>query len=405
MAARSARGFGAGALSIVLALDLAGTGYSALAIGIALGLALAFASVWALAAPRLERRWGRRSVLGVGAAALAAGGFLLWTELEQPVAVIAALALGGIVAGSSDVSPLGALEQAALADRASTTRQTETFAAYNLVGYVGGAFGALVAGPLTSLSTAAIGGGIAPAHDTAILFYGLLGGALIPTYLGLSREVGRHVERAAPVALSPESKRRVYALASLFSVDAFGGGLIINSLVVYYLAARFAPPVELLGALFFLGNVTAALSLALAIPIARRVGLIRTMVFTHLPSSVLLIAFAFAPGFLIAAAVWVARSTLSQMDVPTRQAFTQAVVPPRERATAAGMTTAARSASALGGPVTGALLGAGGPWVAGPFVLAGTIKIAYDLAIYTRFRDVGAASDAASETSAPPRGG
>ena len=386
IATRTARGFGSGALSIVLALDLAASGYSALVIGALLGLALGFASVWTLAVPRFERAWGRHRVFAIGGIAFAAGGLLLWLGLSSPLAVLASLALGGIVAGSSDVSPLGALEQAALADVTAPASRTRTFASYNLAGYLGSAFGALLAGPLSGFS---FGGALASTnglHDTAVLLYGLLGFALVPAYLRLSTEIDRHVVRAGPTGLSRESRSPVYTLAGLFTVDAFGGGLILNSLVVYYLATRFAPSVDVLGVVFFLANVAAALSLVLSVPIAQRIGLVRTMVFTHLPSSVLLIAFAFSPTFLVAAVLWVLRSTLSQMDVPTRQAFTQAIVPPAERAAAASVTTAARSGNALGGPVTGAFLGAGGPWVAGPFILAGSVKIAYDLALYTRFR-------------------
>lgn len=394
MVTRSLRGLGAGALSIVLALDLQAAHYAPLLVGLALGLALGFGSAWSLVAPRLERRWGRRRTLLVGAVSLAAGGLLLWFDLANPAVLLAALALGGIVAGLSDVSPLGALEQAALADVTDTGTRTRDFALYNLLGYLGGAFGALVAGPLYAASA---GAGSTTPHDLTMLLYMFVGLAVVPAYLGLSREAARLAEPGPAPGLSRESRSRVLGLAGLFSVDAFGGGLIVNSLVVYYLVTRFSPPVDLVGLLFFASNLAAALSLVLAVPIARRIGLVRTMVFTHLPSSVLLIAFAVAPVFWAATLLWVLRATLSQMDVPTRQAFTQVIVPARERASAAGLTTASRSASALGGPVTGAFLGAGGPWLAGPFVLAGSIKIAYDLALYAGFRNVG-------PVEAPPPG-
>jgi MFS family permease len=385
MGARTARGFGAGALSIVIALDLEGAGYGSLEIGVILGLALGGAALWALLVPRVELRWKRRSVFALAAAALAAGGFLLWADIANPVALLAALLLGGIVAGGADVSPLGALEQAALVGTTPDRQRTQTYAEYNLLGYVGIALGALAAGPLTSAGSTS---GWLPSgpHDATLFFYGLLGLVLIPIYRSLSEGVDRRGPNETPVPLSPTSRPIVYSLSALFSVDAFAGGMIVNSLVVYYFSTRFHPPVGLLGVVFFASNLAAGLSLILAAPLARRFGLVNTMVFSHIPSNVFLILVVVAPSFLIASILWIARATLSQMDVPTRQSYTQAVVPPEDRAAAAGYTTAARSVQAFGAPVTGAFLAAGGPWLAAPFALAGSVKIGYDAAVYYRFR-------------------
>ncbi|MCI4353682.1 MAG: MFS transporter [Thermoplasmata archaeon] len=386
MGARTARGFGAGALSIVIALDLAGTGYSTLAIGLLLGLALGGGASWALAVPYLERYWRRRSVFALSAGALALGGLLLWIDLANPGFLLVALLLGGIVASSADVSPLGALEQAALAGTTGDRGRTRTYAVYNLLGYVGAAVGALAAGPLNGSRALSIAGLPSVPHDATLLLYALLGLGLIPAYRGLSRDVDRQAGRERPALLSAPSRSIVYALSELFAVDAFAGGLIVNSLLVYYFSIRFHPAVDLLGVVFFLSNLMAGVSLLLAVPLARRFGLVNTMVFTHLPSNVLLIVVVFAPSFALASLLWVARATLSQMDVPTRQSYTQAVVWPGDRAAAAGYTTAARSCQAFGAPVTGGFLALGGPWVAAPFALAGSLKIAYDLAIYRRFR-------------------
>jgi MFS family permease len=141
-----------------------------------------------------------------------------------------------------------------------------------------------------------------------------------------------------------------------------------------------------LGLVFFISNLAAGLSLILAAPLARRIGLLNTMVFSHVPSNILLVLVVFAPSFAAASVLWVARATLSQMDVPTRQSYTQAVVPAEDRTAAAAYTTAARSCQALGAPVTGAFVAAGGPWIAAPFALAGAVKLCYDVAIYSRFR-------------------
>jgi MFS family permease len=386
MCTRTARGFGAGALSIVIALDLAASGYSPFAIGILLGLALGGAAVWALAMPRIELRWRRRSLFVLSAAALAVGGALLWIDVANPVVLVAALLLGGIVAGGADVSPLGALEQAALAGTTADAARTQTYAVYNLLGYVGVALGALAAGPLNAVSGPTIAGFPSGPHDATLLFYALLGLSLVPAYRGLTAEVDRHAAGERPSPLSPPSRPIVYSLSALFAVDAFAGGLIVNSLVVYYFSTRFQPPIDTLGLVFFLSNLAAGLSLVLAAPLAQRFGLVNTMVFSHIPSNIFLILVVFAPSFLVASSLWVARATLSQMDVPTRQSYTQAVVPAEDRAAAAGYTTAARSCQAFGAPVTGSFLAAGGPWVAAPFALAGCVKIGYDLAVYSRFR-------------------
>ncbi|MCI4365281.1 MAG: MFS transporter [Thermoplasmata archaeon] len=385
MGARTARGFGAGALSIVIALDLSESGYSSFAIGLVLGLALGGAAVWALAVPYLQDCWGRRVAFALSAGALAIGGVLLWVDLANPAVLLTALFLGGIVTGGADVSPLGALEQAELAGATEDRARTSTFSLYNLLGYVGVAVGALAAGPLQTVVGPTLVGFPSGPHDVTLLLYGLLGLGLLPTYQSLSSPRVRDRSSKRPSPLSPASRPTVYALSALFTVDAFGGGLVVNSLVVYYFSVRFGSNVEVLGLLFFVSNLAAALSLVLAAPIARRIGLVNTMVFSHIPSNVFLILFVFAPTFPWAATLWVARSSLSQMDVPTRQSYTQAVVPPEDRPAAAGYTTAARSCQAFAAPVTGTFIAAGGPWIAAPFALAGALKIGYDVALYSRF--------------------
>lgn len=381
---RGLRGLGAGALSVVFAIDLGQEGFSSLAVGLLVGLAMGAGALWAIAAPRLERRVGRRRVMLMGAGLFAVGGTLLWLDLSSLAVVVLALVLGGIVAGGSDISPLGAMEQAGLGASSATGQRTLWFAFYNLSGYVGAALGAVLAVPLTTvpLSVAGLPG---TTHDAVLLLYGLLGVGLVPAYLALSGHVDEG-STASTAPLSRESRRPILELSGLFAVDAFGGGLIANTLVTAYLVERFHPAVLEIGLILFGGSVAAAVSLLLAVPLARRFGLVNTMVFTHLPSNLLLISLAFMPSVAAAGLVWVARSTISQMDVPTRQSYVQSIVRPTERTAAAGYTTAGRSGQALGAPITGAFLEAGGPWLAGPFVLAGSIKIVYDLALYRRFR-------------------
>ena len=402
-ATRGLRGFGAGALSIVLAIDLANAGYSPLLVGGLLGVAMAGASLWSLSVPRLERRLGRRALFSVGALALAAGGALLWFDVANLAVVLAALFLGGIVAGASDISPLAALEQTVLADSSPDRARTVTFSFYNLVGYVGTAFGALSAGAIRSTSFAIPSVLSLGPRDAVLVLYALIGIALLPVYASLSATGPPPPRPGRTPRLSGRPRSIVLSLSGLFTVDAFGGGLIANSLVSYYLLVRFHPSLGTIGIVFFAANLAAAASFLAAVPLARRFGLVNTMVFSHIPSNLLLAAFAFSPTVSVAGVLWVLRATLSQMDVPTRQSYTQAVVPPSDRAAAAGYTTAARSAQMFGAPVTGAFLGAGGPWLAGPFVLAGSVKIAYDLALFRRFRHLRPPEEKGpAEPAAPP---
>ncbi len=383
--ARTLRGLGAGMLSVVLVLELARAGYSPLAIGIALGGAMAASAAWSILVPGGYLPFSPRGRFAVGALAVAAGGLLLWFQIANPWILLLALVLGGIVAGGADISPLGALEQGAVSRAAEDRERTRTFAVYNLAGYLGTAAGALLAGPLSDIAWAPAGAPAGP-RDIALLLYALLGLALIPTYFVLSTRALPADTGRSYRPLSPASRGPVLRLSGLFTVDAFGGGMASNAIVTLFLLLRFQASAGTIGAILAIANVAAAASLLLAVPLAKRFGLVNTMVFTHIPSSVLLILFAFAPTVAIAAVLWVARATLSQMDVPTRQSYTQAIVPREEGPAAAGYTTAARSAQALGSPVSGALFAAGGPWLEGPFAIAGSVKIAYDLALYRGFR-------------------
>ncbi|HKV90239.1 MAG TPA: hypothetical protein VJQ43_03470, partial [Thermoplasmata archaeon] len=221
-------------------------------------------------------------------------------------------------------------------------------------------------------------------HDLVFLVYAALGAYLLIPYATLS--VATEPPARKPLASPPPLRPAVRTLAALFALDAFAGGLIPNALVAYLFVLNFHATLEVVGFVLFLGTLGAAASLLFAEPLAARFGLVRTMVGSHLPSNVLLIAVAAAPDLGIAATLWISRSLLSQIDVPTRQALTQALVPAGQRAAAAGWTTAARSTQAAGAPVSGVLAGLGAGLVAVPFALAGAIKIVYDLIFYARFR-------------------
>jgi MFS family permease len=385
-ATRALRGFGAGALGVVLAVDLVRAGEPPWLAGIVLGLAIGGASAWSFAVPRLEGRLGKRALFVASAAMIFVSGFLLFLAPASVIVVVAAMLLGGVLASPSDVSPLASLEQSSLTEAVEPMRRTSAFVAYNLTGYAGTSLGALAVLALAGVSVAPRGWPAGP-HDPALLLYSVLGLALIPGYLALRRPA-TPVPAPTPEKLSTVTRHRLRWLSGLFSVDAFAGGLLANSLVALWLEVRFGASEGEVAVLFAAASVLAGLSLALAGPVARRWGLVRTMVFTHLPSSLFLFPFALAPTLRFAEGAWVARATTSQMDVPARQSYVQAIVAPSERTAAAAYTTAARTTSALGPPVTGAFLAASGPWISVPLLLAGGLKIAYDLAVYRQFRGI-----------------
>ncbi len=262
--ARTLRGFGAGALSVVFAIDLAAGGYSPLLIGVVLGLAMGAAAAWAILIPGRTAWLSRRGLFVLGAFAVAVGGFLLWYDLVSPWSLLPALFLGGVVAGGADISPLGALEQGALSCVVSDQRRTRTFAAYNLAGYAGTAAGALVAGPLTAVSLILPGLPAGP-RDATFLLYGVLDLSLVPTYLRLSAPAPAESKSEQTHRLSQENRGPILRLSGLFTVDAFGGGMTANALVAYFFVLRFAASPDMIGIILSIANVAAGISLALAV--------------------------------------------------------------------------------------------------------------------------------------------
>ncbi len=390
-AMRTLRMFGYGFLAVVLVLYLAAAGLDPLAVGIVLTLTLigdTFISLWLTTnADRL----GRRRVLVAGALLMIVAGIVFaWTSW-LPLLILAG-AIGVISPTGNEVGPFLAVEQAALTQTVPDRRRTATFAWYNLVGYVATATGALGAG---LLSQALLDGGVAPldAYRTIVLGYAVIGACLA---LGFWR-LGTAIE-APPASVSTDGIRRrfglhrsksvVLKLSVLFSIDAFGGGFIPQSLMAYWFHLQYGADPALLGAIFFAANLLAAVSSLSAARIAARFGLINTMVFTHIPSNVLLILVPFMPTLPLAIAVLLLRFSLSQMDVPTRQSYVMAVVDPDERSAAAGVTGVARTTGAAISPSFSSVLIASAGYAAVPFYLAGGLKIVYDLLMYREFRNV-----------------
>jgi MFS family permease len=323
-----------------------------------------------------------------------------------PLLLMAAF-LGTLGTSAAETAPFLALDQAMLPQTTTSAGRTALFARYNLVAYVAGALGALTAGLPTVLAAHGL-----PQGAGIRLLFGLYVVIALVVALLLAR-LSAHVEAPAqalatgqPAAASAGSARParswhrlvpplgasrpiVLRLAGLFSVDALAGGLVVQSLLALYFHLRFGVDLASLAMLFFGANVLAALSLLVAAPLARRFGLLNTMVFTHLPSNLLLALVAFMPTFPLAALLLLARQALSQMDVPTRQAYSMALVPPEARTATASVTSLARSAGAAASPVlAGALLQGPLVLVGLPLLLCGAIKSAYDLTLWALFRRV-----------------
>jgi len=403
-ALRTLRMFGYGFLAVVLVLYLDALGLDALTIGLVLTLTLVGDTLISLWLTTNADRIGRRRVLLVGSLLMVAAG-LVFAATSWPPLLIVAATIGVISPTGNEVGPFLAVEQAALSQTIPGARRTATFAWYNLVGYVATATGALIAGVVSQVL---LDGGLAAAEAYRVV---VIGYALIGVTMALgSGQLGTAVE-AAPRVAEPDGIRRrfglgrsrgiVLRLSALFSIDAFAGGFIPLSLMAYWFHLRFGVEPAVLGAIFFGSNLLAAVSALSAARIAGRIGLVNTMVFTHLPSNILLILIPLMPNLALAVAVLLLRFSLSQVDVPTRQSYVMAVVDPDERSAAAGVTGIARTTGAALSPAFSAVLVANASLAALPFYLAGGLKIAYDLLLYRAFRTVRPADDPASVNPDP----
>jgi len=390
-AMRTLRMFGYGFLAVVLVLYLAAAGLDPLAVGLVLTLTLVGDIVISLWLTTNADRFGRRRVLIAGSLLMLLAGIVFAATSWLPLLILAG-AIGVVSPTGNEVGPFLAIEQAALTQTVPDRRRTPTFAWYNLAGYVATAAGALGAG---IVSQALLDGGWAPvdAYRAIVIGYAVIGLLLAAGFWMLDRAI-----EAPPREVRDDGIRRrlglgrsrgiVGHLSLLFSIDAFGGGFIPQSLMAYWFHLQFGVEPLVLGAIFFAANLLAAVSSLLAAPIAARIGLINTMVFTHLPSNLLLILVPLMPTLPLAVAVLLLRYTLSQMDVPTRQSYVMAVVEPDERSAAAGITGIARTTGAAISPSISSVLVSSQSYAALPFYLAGGLKILYDLLVYRDFRNL-----------------
>jgi MFS family permease len=395
-ATRITRLFAYGALSVILALYLAEIGLNDQRIGLLFTLTLAGDAVVTLAITTSADRWGRRRSLMLGAALMALAG-TVFLITRQPALLLVAAIVGVISPSGNEIGPFLSIEQAGLTQLLPGQRRTHVFAWYNLAGSLATAAGALCGGLLVQ---ALQNGGISrlEAFRAVLLGYALCGLLLIVWFFYLSPGVEPAVTAASPSVRQRfglhGSRRIVLRLSALFALDAFAGGFVIQSIVAYWFYVRFGLSPAALGTIFFAANVLAGISALSAARIAARIGLINTMVATHLPSNVLLCLVPLMPTLPLAIAVLLLRFSISQMDVPTRQSYTMAVVSPDERSAASGVTAIARSVGASVSPwLSGLLLAAG--FYAAPFLLAGGLKIVYDLLLYRSFRSLKTPEEAA----------
>jgi MFS family permease len=393
-AAAAARSFTTGLTGVLLGLYLAEAGLNAGEVGLVVGAGLAGMALGTGVVAFYGEPLGRRGALLTVSALSAAG--LIVVAAAHSVALLACAAFIGMVNGMGrDRGPAQTLDQSVLADTISADTRTRAFTRYTLIQDVAGAMGSLAAGLPAVLGRS--GMAVLPAYRWTIAASALI--ALVPLLLYIRLPVDARRPRAAAlrkegrIPLSVESRRRVRGLAALFALDSLGGGLLAGSIVTYWFFRRFGLSGDVLGPVFFVARGLNAWSYLGAELLARRVGLLRTMVFTHLPSSVVLIALPFVTSGPLAIALFLAREALVQMDVPARQSYLAAVTEPGERTFALGITGLVRNVGwACGPPLAGWAMSAFG--LGAPLVLGAGLKVVYDLALYASYRHVRPAEEA-----------
>jgi MFS family permease len=388
---RFMRLFAYGSLSVVLVFYLIGLGLNASQTGLLLTLTLVGDTVISLYLTTRADRIGRRRMLIVGAILMAAAG-LAFAFTSNLVLLIIAGTIGVISPSGNEVGPFLSVEQAALSHVVPDRSRTEVFAWYTLAGSVATALGALFAGMITRVleKTTMTPVGM---YRIVVIVYSVIGTLLAFLFLRLSSaaEVRSPEEASAtPKTMKSffgvgRSHRIVIKLSSLFALDSFAGGFVVQSFAAYWFYLRFGVNPATLGVIFFWANVFAGISALLAARLAARWGLINTMVVTHLPSNILLILVPLMPSLWLAVLVLLVRFSISQMDVPTRQSYIMAVVNKEERSAAAGITGVARTTGAAISPLFVGFMFARPSWINVPFFIAGTLKILYDLLLYREF--------------------
>jgi MFS family permease len=381
-AARGARGLGDGFAAIILPAYLIEIGFNPFEIGLVATSALLGSAAFTLVIGLLAPRYHLRTLLLFCAALMVLTG-VAFPSLQHIAFIVVIAFFGTINPTTGDIGIHVPLEQAALAHRASDQERTKVFARYSLIGALSIAAGALAAGAPDLLASAGIGK-IAALQFMFYVYAALgLAGGVVYSFLPKAETPDAPTNASA---LGP-SRWTVYKLAALFSLDSFAGGFTVQSLLALWLFERFDLSLAAASAFFFWSNVLAAFSYPVAARLGKRFGLVNTMVFTHIPSSLCLIVVAFSWNLTVVMALLLIRSALSQMDVPTRTSYVMAVVTPAERTVAASVTAVPRSlASAISPAMSGALLTTS--FTGLPLVICGVLKIVYDLALLFSFRHI-----------------
>jgi MFS family permease len=389
-ATRIVRMFSYGLLAVILALYLSEAGLSDPEIGLLLTLTLLGDTLISLWITTRADRIGRKRMLLIGAALMVFAG-ILFAVTRNFYLLLFAATIGVISPSGNEVGPFLAIEQSALAQTLPGAKRTQVFAWYQLAGSLATALGSLAGGGLAQILQNE-GANPLSSYRVVILAYAALGIVLVAlfTFVSPRVEVPRSESNKIKVNLLGlgGSSKTVLKLAALFSVDAFAGGFVVQSIVAYWFHTRYGVNPATLGAIFFGANIFAGISALSAAWIARRVGLLNTMVFTHVPSNILLILVPLMPNLPLAITILLLRFSISQMDVPTRQSYTLAVVSPEERSSAAGVTGIARTLGASLAPLFSAPL-IGIPVLAGaPFIISGVLKLIYDFSLYLNFKAI-----------------
>lgn len=377
-----------GFLSVILALYLARVGLDERQIGLLFTLTLIGDAGFSLWLTTSADRFGRKRTLIVGALLMLGAG-IVFIATRNVIVLMAAAIVGVISPSGNEIGPFLSVEQASLSHLLPEKKRTRVFAWYNLVGSFATAAGALAGGWLAQLLQSN-GMSAVDAYRVVLTGYSL-GGLIIGIFfLSLSRgvEVGASPQTETTLRFLGLHKSRsvVVKLSGLFSLDAFAGGFVVQSLIAYWFHVKFGADAGVIGSIFFGANVLAGISALLAVKIADKIGLINTMVFTHIPSNILLILVPIMPTLPLAIIVLLLRFSISQMDVPTRQSYTMAVVAPDERSAASGVTSIARSLGAAIPPALTGIFLASPALLSLPFFLSGGLKIIYDLLLYRMFR-------------------
>ena len=379
---KALRGYGDGFTALLLPVYLTSLGLSAFQVGIVATSAMLGSALLTLGVGLAGHRVSARTLLLVSCGLMLATG-LAFSQAHAFWPLVMVAFVGTLNPSSGDVSVFVPLEQAMMAHAGPDSERTTRFATYNVVGAAGVALGALSVGLIDPLS-AALARPRGDLLQAAFALYGLIGAAAFLIYRRLPDDTAEAAELRT--GLGP-SRKRVFQLAALFSLDSFGGGFLVQSLLALWLFDRFGLSLAAAGAFFFWTGLLTAGSQFAAGHLARRIGLINTMVFTHIPANLCVIAAAFAPSLPVALGLLTVRSALSSMDVPARTSYVMAVVTPPERAAAAGITNVPRSlAAALSPALAGALFSASVfPW---PLLIGGGLKVVYDLLLLNQFRHV-----------------